>query len=1538
MSLDILFAELTSSQLTPTDIILMESMPEDMEDSPTYGWNGALMRAIVGGPLPVVYGRHIVAPNVINVYIEEGENETLNILVALCEGEIESISNVKLNGSPLEEFYGEASGDPYGENAEVTTRLGTSNQSIIENFGDIHNVYSDNTILEQSSSYTYTTTGTAVECFRLCFNMTSLYQLDSEWNHVGWYYAVQIEYRVNGTSDWTFAGIHEFNGLMETQFNRYFKSEYLTPEKYDIRVTKVSSDQDGEHYGVLSLSSVDEITTQDLSYPSTALLGLRLVASESLANALPNITAVVTGTKVRTPDVQDGSGDSVSWEDYYWDSTSEVFKKLSNDGTLVWDGSSYVTAWSGNPAWCIRDLLTNTRYGLGQYISSSNIDEDSFLASAKYFDEGVDNLDGNKEKRMMLDIVLDSSMSALDALYKLCSTCRGLLYISSGKIRLTVEKQVDASYTFNMTSIVADSFAINYASKSSTPNILTLQYANVDKDYQMDEYEIGNEESLVDGEIERQKKIQFIGCTRLSQALREGNILMKKLKYQTKQIKFIAGMGAINLQPGDVINFQHDLPQWGEGGRVQAQSTTTLVKLDKTVTLDVGQTYEIEVRSSITDTIEKRTVSESPGSYSELTVSSAFSFVPSVNDEWSFGVQNHAYEQFRVRSIQRRHKDGEISIDAILYDENVYDYSGVTIPEDEFKYLTLEIPDVTNLIVKEETTRLPDGKIDIAINISYTKPSVSSRWVKKATSFLIYLSDDDGKSWGSNIGETDKDFFTIKKPFAVGRRYVVAVVSKTEEGESKVPSNSPQYAITIEGWKQAPNNVSNFSYTFTDEILLTWDKNTDSDLAGYEIRLNNDNWGSDDSNLVWRGKADSYTIVRPTARDGITYLIKAYNTSGTYSPEAAYLQPVNAMPSAPSLLVTNLFQKAFLMWNDLSDADLVEYEIWENDSDTWTGTETGNEALLSKAQGTSITVIINYSTTYYRIRGVDKFGEGHWSNSVSADQINIEGGQIGPDSISETHIQDDSITTPKLVASSVIAAKIAANSITAEKLDVSCLSAISANIGCVTSGTIVGTVIKTSNECCRIELYGSGLYSYDTSGNLTVKIKDGQMCLVDATCDECYSYLDHGQLKFNHPYGSVPYVKRICAGTACAGSTVTLCQWYEQPQVQMGVRHLMSYQSDYCASCQEWCVYADNFAYYDNGSGDFGWTFDVHAKLVTSGGTRDECIYLVDFDVTKVTGVNTCQVLVKEMWQLWCNAAAPANYYYGHSCFDIRYRVCGCGVWCNCSLEYCQPHSTISELKCTQVVCHTVNFGCSDEWEIQLHENAFQWVDSGLEAGTTVCCNCCYDSSGNDSSSLGLCSPVTGSPHTCEACDNMCVNVPFDSSGKTILCWCQGMCYDSCFCHQTEQWCADEATASWQLNATSALCARFCNYETVHNDYCHYEGCVQNTCCGNPWYCSDVCNFVSGFYYSDYCDDICFCTYLRLKSSGPHGNPYYPWRGCGWIVASVCCVWQRIWWEEQQGAAGCCKYEKFYSSTETTGSETVLDSGGDVNYLAIAYS
>ena len=105
-------------------------------------------------------------------------------------------------------------------------------------------------------------------------------------------------------------------------------------------------------------------------------------------------------------------------------------------GKKVFDPRTSNSAFSSNPALCIRDYLTDTRYGLG--CSASEIDDTSFIAAANTCEEQVTLAAGGNQNRYELHGSFDSSFAPKEIIEKMLKSCGGILTYTNGKFRLRV--------------------------------------------------------------------------------------------------------------------------------------------------------------------------------------------------------------------------------------------------------------------------------------------------------------------------------------------------------------------------------------------------------------------------------------------------------------------------------------------------------------------------------------------------------------------------------------------------------------------------------------------------------------------------------------------------------------------------------------------------------------------------------------------------------------------------------------------------------------------------------------------------------------------------------------------------------------------------------------------------------------------------------------------------------------------------------------------------------------------------------------------
>jgi len=223
----------------------------------------------------------------------------------------------------------------------------------------------------------------------------------------------------------------------------------------------------------------------------------------------------------------------------------------------VWTGSSWVTKYSNNPAWCILDFISKMRFGFG--VSDAFIDLESFKEAAEYADQLVDG-----EKRFELDFAIDAKSSALDILNEMLSTFRAFLIWSNGKLKLKIDKPDVATQSFvysdneETDNIISGSFARRGTSRKERLREVVVEYTDPAENFET----IGAR--FIDNSVpgESIKTITLNGINRFSQAGREARYYQKKSKFCTQIISFGASIKDIEAEVGDKILVTHKRPGW----------------------------------------------------------------------------------------------------------------------------------------------------------------------------------------------------------------------------------------------------------------------------------------------------------------------------------------------------------------------------------------------------------------------------------------------------------------------------------------------------------------------------------------------------------------------------------------------------------------------------------------------------------------------------------------------------------------------------------------------------------------------------------------------------------------------------------------------------------------------------------------------------------------------------------------------------------------------------------------------------------------
>ena len=148
---------------------------------------------------------------------------------------------------------------------------------------------------------------------------------------------------------------------------------------YDLKVSRQYKKSDDINIqDDLILHSVQEIVQGNFIYPYTALLGLKIKATGQLSGGIPSITTTIKGVKVQVPDFTEGD----TFDSCFYDATEARWEDSSGD-EVTWDEETYTTEWTNNSMLCVRDMMINTRYGIGQYLTTNDLYTTGILTAIK---------------------------------------------------------------------------------------------------------------------------------------------------------------------------------------------------------------------------------------------------------------------------------------------------------------------------------------------------------------------------------------------------------------------------------------------------------------------------------------------------------------------------------------------------------------------------------------------------------------------------------------------------------------------------------------------------------------------------------------------------------------------------------------------------------------------------------------------------------------------------------------------------------------------------------------------------------------------------------------------------------------------------------------------------------------------------------------------------------------------------------------------------------------------------------------------------
>ncbi|EKC8889097.1 host specificity protein J, partial [Escherichia coli] len=255
----------------------------------------------------------------------------------------------------------------------------------------------------------------------------------------------------------------------------------------------------------------------------------------------------------------------------------------------IWDGS-LKPAYSNNPAWCLWDMLTHPRYGMGKRLGAADVDKWALYAIAQYCDQTVPDGFGGTEPRMTFNAYLSQQRKAWDVLSDFCSAMRCMPVWNGQTLTFVQDRPSDVVWPYTNCDVVVDDngvgFRYSFSALKDRHTAVEVNYTDPQNGWQTSTELVEDPEAIL-RYGRNLLKMDAFGCTSRGQAHRAGLWVIKTGLLETQTVDFTLGSQGLRHTPGDIIEIcDNDYAGTMTGGRVLSiDAASRTLTLDREVTL-----------------------------------------------------------------------------------------------------------------------------------------------------------------------------------------------------------------------------------------------------------------------------------------------------------------------------------------------------------------------------------------------------------------------------------------------------------------------------------------------------------------------------------------------------------------------------------------------------------------------------------------------------------------------------------------------------------------------------------------------------------------------------------------------------------------------------------------------------------------------------------------------------------------------------------------------------------------------------------------
>ncbi|EJO7365966.1 host specificity protein J [Escherichia coli] len=492
--------------------------------------------------------------------------QMMSVIDAIGEGPIEGpvkgLQSILVNKTPLTD----TDGNPVIHGVTAVWRAGEQEQTPPEGFESSGSETVLGVEVTRAKPVTRAITSANIDRLRVTFGVQSLVETTSKGDRNPSSVRLLIQLQRNG--NWVTEKDVTINGKTTSQFLASVILDNLPPRPFNIRMVRETADSTTDQLQNRTLwSSYTEIIDVKQCYPNTAIVGLQ-VDAEQFGGQQMTVNYHIRGRIIQVPSNYDP-------------------EKRTYSG--IWDGS-LKPAYSNNPAWCLWDMLTHPRYGMGKRLGAADVDKWALYAIGQYCDQMVPDGFGGTEPRMTFNAYLSQQRKAWDVLSDFCSAMRCMPVWNGQTLTFVQDRPSDVVWPYTNSDVVVDDngvgFRYSFSALKDRHTAVEVNYTDPQNGWQTSTELVEDPEAIL-RYGRNLLKMDAFGCTSRGQAHRAGLWVIKTGLLETQTVDFTLGSQGLRHTPGDIIEIcDNDYAGTLTGGRVLSiDAASRTLTLDREVTL-----------------------------------------------------------------------------------------------------------------------------------------------------------------------------------------------------------------------------------------------------------------------------------------------------------------------------------------------------------------------------------------------------------------------------------------------------------------------------------------------------------------------------------------------------------------------------------------------------------------------------------------------------------------------------------------------------------------------------------------------------------------------------------------------------------------------------------------------------------------------------------------------------------------------------------------------------------------------------------------